>query len=178
MFNLIMSAILFVLSMVSLSLGYTIENNTITIIGIVLGCLSLLWLFVSFLSSLEYYSNQQERFENLKANLNIVNLNKERQSNLLQEFKFYLGEKYPDLEEKIFSSISSNNVKILLKYPEIKSEKTLIELVKKINKLSKDVYVALENIEETCAQIRYYNNSKWEYIKCPIPEDLKPTIYK
>ena len=59
----------------------------------------------------------------------------------LIEFKRYLGEKYPDLERKIFDNLSLTNIDIyLVQYPQIKSSETLIKLTDLINEKTSKVY--------------------------------------
>jgi len=59
----------------------------------------------------------------------------------LAEFKNYLGEVYPNIEKEIFNSLSPENVTAYaIRYPEIKSNETIMELVKLINQKITQVY--------------------------------------
>jgi len=179
MFNLIMVVFLLIVGTITAFTGYKLDNDATLSVGSIISGISIVWFFCSFISSLVHYSNQSRRFEDLRSSINKLKNNKQKQTDLLVEFKLYLGDKFPNLENKIFNDITNNsNIKILLKYPEIKSEKVLMKLVDKINDLAGDVYKSLNYIEDDCAWIRYYNKSKWEYFKASIPENLKEYIYK
>lgn len=178
MFNLIFVIVFYIigaiLTMVGVNIGVV---SPVAIVGYCFLGLATMWLIISTINSLVYYGNQQRRFENLRCNINKKFIYIDKQKSLMAEFKLYLGEKYPELEEKIFKDISSSSVKIVLKYPEIKSEKVLIKLVNKINILADSVYGMMDRIENDCSNVRYYNNGKWEYFKAKIPVELKDVIY-
>jgi hypothetical protein len=173
MFNLIF---VFVLALLG-CIGLIIPNEYAANISFALFLFSFVWLFISTLSSLSYFSNQLERFEELRAKIKKVKINEKMQQELLLEFKFYLGEKYPNLEEKIFNDINKLEIKTIIKYPELKSSKTLIKLTNKINNLASNVYELMREIEDLSADIRYYENGKWEFIKPQIPLNLRNVIY-
>jgi hypothetical protein len=176
MFNLIIVAILAILGAMFNLLGTNVELQTT---GIIIMLVSLVWLISSLISNFVYYSEQTNRFEQLHSSLNNLSRYKANHLKLIEDFKTYLGEKYPELEKELFKNIFSNSsdTNILLKYPEIKSSKTLMKLVDKINSEVSYLNSLQNEIEYSCAKIRYYKNSKWEFIKPAIPEKLHNVIY-
>jgi len=156
-------------------IAQAIPIEEVNYVGYGLFALSFVWGFSSTLSCLTYYSQQQKRFETIREQIKVVKLYEDRQKELLVEFKLYLAEKYPKLEEKIFKLITEKqgDVNVIMKYPEIQSSKTLSKLTQNINQLSNDVYGVKIRIEQIAKDIRYYNESKWEFIKVKIPTDVK-----
>jgi hypothetical protein len=120
-------------------------------------------------------------FEELQADLNKVKIYKTMQSELLAECKDHLIHKYPEFEKEIFKSLlkscEGKEINIVLKYPKLKSSKTLITSIKRINHLAEDLYDLQTEIEDKCSNIRYYKNSKWEIFKPSIPTNLYDVIY-
>ena len=175
MFNLFIIAVILLLGII----GYNFEIEEVHIAGIVLMGGSLLYLIITFISDLSYYSTQLLRFEDVRKYLKKIEVYKKKQKELLAEFKNYLGDKYPELEKQIFDNInkSESEMHIVLKYPEIQSSKTLMKLTKNINELADDVYDLYDKIENECKWIRYYKDGKWEIIKPAIPEDIKDIVY-
>lgn len=175
MFNILVIVVLLLLGF----LGYNSSVNEVHIAGIVLMGGSLCYLIIAFIHDLSYYSNQLQRFELVRNYLKTINIYKEKQSELLVDFKSYLGEKYPDFEKQIFKNIneSKSDIHIVFKYPELESSKTIIKLVEKINKLADSVYSLRADMEDTCEDIRYYRNGKWEIIKPNIPKDIYNVVY-
>jgi hypothetical protein len=141
--------------------------------------LSFVWLIASSANCLKSYSDQVYRFEKLHSKLNNLKRFKGKQLELITEFKFYLGEKFPELEKELHQNISKNSsdISIILNYPEIKSSELLVKLTKEIGESIKNVYDIERGIENDCADIRYYRNGKWEIVKPEIPENLKKFIY-
>jgi hypothetical protein len=175
MFNILVIVVLLLLGI----LGYNFKINEVHIAGIVLMCVSLCYLILAFIHDLSYYSNQLQRFESVRNYLKLINIYKEKQSELLIDFKSYLGEKYPDFEKQIFKNIneSKSDMHIVLKYPELESSKTIMKLADEINKLADAVYSLREKVEYRCEDIRYYKNGKWEIIKPIIPKDIYNVVY-
>lgn len=179
MFNLIIVLFFALVGSVSLFSGIGFNVPTLSIIGIVLLSISGAWFIGSVIGTFASYSEQLRRFEDLHCSINNLSKYKLHQTNLLSEFKLYLGEKFPDLEKELFNNISDNSsdIQIVLKYPEIQSSKTLLKLTEDINVLVQKVYSLESGIETQCARIRYHKNGKWEYIVPQIPEKLKNIIY-
>lgn len=173
MFNLIIVAIIFLLGLV----GYNFKIEEVYYVGVGLMCFSLLYLIISTISNLVYYTQQLGRFENLRKELKLINIYKERESVLLVEFKQILKDQYPELERQIFDFISKSGASVLLNFPEIKSSEVLSKLANEINSLSLGVYKQKEYAEDTCEEIRFYKISKWEIIKPEIPADLQNVVY-
>lgn len=174
MFNLI--CVLIVACLGSLGLLIPVYEVNITG-GIILG-ISGVWLLASFINNLFCYNNMFENFEGIRASLKNLEIYKEKQATLISEFRVYLADKYPDLEKEIFKMIieSKNDINVILNYPEIKSSKTLIELVKQINSQADKVYEFKIILEHEYAIVRFYNANKWFYIKAQTPEDIKKLL--
>lgn len=175
MFNLIFVLFFAILGCI----GLVIPNEYAIYVSCVLFAISFVWLFIATINNLTIYSNQLLRFEEVINYLNSINIYKKKQEELLIEFKKYLGEKYPELEERIFSDINKtgDKMKIILEYPELKSSKTFLKLADKINNLADSVYRLMLKLEDICELIRYYKNGKWEFIKPQIPKDIKDVVY-
>ncbi len=170
MFNLICVLIIAVIGTV----GLLIPVQEINHVGIGVLSFSIFWLFVSFVNNLVCFTQQVERFEKLRGKLKIIKLQKERQDDLMGEFKLYLAITYPEIEKDVFNKICNikTDINAVLSYPEIKSSETLIELVKRLDQLSNNLYNVKSNFEQDCAIIRYFNNNKWFMFMPQIPEDV------
>lgn len=176
MFNLIIVAIL---ALLGASFNLFCTTPQLQVVGIILMLISSVWFISALISNFTYYSSQMYRFEQLHSALNNLSRYKAVQLKMIEEFKNYLGEKYPELEKELFKDISDNSsdIHIVLKYPEIQSSKTLLKLTDNINEQVQKTYTLQSEIEHSCANIRYYKNSKWEIIKPNIPEKLRNVIY-
>ena len=159
-------------------IGIIIPDQEANIAGIVVLSLAFVWVMSALINNFALYNNQLNRFEVLRAEIKQVVIYKNMQTELLKEFKNYLGEKYPELEKGIFDSITGeqSDVRVILKYPEIKSSKTLTKLTIEINNLAQKVYDQQVEIENKCARIRYFAKGKWEIIKPEIPADILEII--
>jgi len=175
MFNLFIIAFILLLGVI----GYNFEIEEVHIAGIILMGDSLLYLIIHFIHDLVYYSAQLRRFEEVRNYLKSINIFREKQKELLVDFKQYLGKEYPELEKGIFDKIndSKSDVHVVLKYPELKSSKTLMKLANKINKLADNVYSLKAMMEDMWEEVRYYKNGKWEIIKPNIPKDIYDVVY-
>ena len=167
MFNLFPVAFLILLG----TIGVLIPNEITNIIGLLVYATSIIWLFSSFIGNLYSYNALLEKFENIRAKLKIVIIYEQKQTELLSQFKLYLFEKYPEFEERI-NSISAGNADIILKYPEIKSSKTIIKLVDEMNNLASNIYSEKISIENECATIRYMLKNKWNLFIPNVPGDV------
>jgi len=179
MFNLI---IVTFLSIVSIALAYFGVSNSVeelTVCGMILGIISFVWFVSSTISNFTHYTDQIRNFQNLQGSINNYSRYKEMQDKLLVELKHYLGSAYPDIEKDIFRSINDakGDINVVLNYPEIKSSAILSELSKRIKEIYERLFDLQSSIERTCSDIRYYNLSKWEYLKPSIPEKLNPVIF-
>jgi len=82
----------------------------------------------------------------------------------LSEFKMYLAEVYPNIEKAIFTSMKPDNIQLsAIKYPEIKSEKTIMKLVSLIDNRTSSIYNCdLEKASTTAKmRARYLNAKAW-----------------
>jgi hypothetical protein len=174
MFNLICASIIALLGCV----GLLVPVYEVHIIGIVLLCVSGVWLFASFVNNLVSFTEQLERFEQVRAQLKNLIIYKDQQDTLIAEFKIYLADKYPDIEKEIFRLITDakSDIHMILKYPEIISSKTLIKLVDEINQLAKKVYNNKASLEYDYAKVRFYNKNMWFYLKPTVPDDIKELL--
>lgn len=174
MFNLICALIVALLGVV----GLLIPVYEVHIVGLVLLIISGLWLFASFVNNLICYTAQVERFEKIRAGLKRLEISKEKQNNLISEFKIYLADKYPDLEKEIFKLIteSKSDVHMILNYPELKSSDTLLALVSQINKLAEEVYNSRHQLEYEYSYVRFYNANQWFYLRPNVPNDISKLL--
>ena len=79
----------------------------------------------------------------------------EKAKALTEEFKIWLGEKYPDFEKELFKNLIPQNVAVFaVQFPEIKSSETITKLVSKINSLQSDIYNERLSIERYRRHIR------------------------
>lgn len=157
MFNLIVVTFITIIGVI----GLLIPIQEINYIGVTILCISFVWLFASGINNLVCYTQQIERFENLRALLKNLELSKLREIDLTTKFKMYLATTYPDLEKEIFKDITDpkSEINIIMSYPEIKSSETLLELVNRIDNLSTIVFAQEKNIQSECAKVRFFNNN-------------------
>lgn len=177
MFNIILILTLVILGF----LGYNFNDETLHVIGILLLITSFLWFIFSLISNLSQYSSQILRFENLREYLEKIEIYKKQKEELLTEFKFYLGDKYPEFEKNIFENFNKNNSEhfsLVLKYPELQSSELIKMLTHKIYEMTTKIYDKKLDLENECKLIRYYNQGKWELIKPQIPKELTNIIFK
>ena len=153
--------------------------KTINIAGFALLGLSVFWALASFISTLTYYTCQQERFENLRARIKKVKIMKLSFDKLTIELKLYLSEKFPELEKELWSKFCNapTDASIIMSYPEIKSHKVIMELVGQIRSISMQLRDAEIDVADQCGSIRYHHTSKWEYFTPAIPQDLQQIVY-
>lgn len=172
MFNLICSTIVAIIGCIGIFVFPSMEAH---IVGYILCGVSFVWVFASFVNNLSCYTDQLNRFEEIRRELKRVDLSVEKQGNLITEFKLYLADKYPELEREIFKLIteSKSDVHVILNYPELKSSETLLALVKQINSLAEEVYKGKSDLEYYYGKVRFYNENLWFYIRPSVPEDIK-----
>ena len=115
---------------------------------IVSGVLTVLILLVLLLSNGEGYFNHIDNIESIERDKKVVTIYKDKAVSLTKQFAKYLMN-YSDFEKDIYSQISPKDVEIyLVKYPELKSSKTVLALVDNIYKLQDDVYATEIAIED------------------------------
>jgi hypothetical protein len=105
------------------------------------GVFSVVILAITIFLNAGVYVNQVGDIESIKRLESNKVLLKQKSDILTKEFKTYLGEKYPDLEERIFSKMSATAAQVyLVQYPELQSSKVFINLVAEIKDLQKDIF--------------------------------------
>jgi len=129
---------------------------------------------ISYMSNNEY---QIDDCESIKACREKRKIYKKRADDLIAEFKLYLAEIYPKFEKEIFEKISPDKVDVyMMKFPELKTSATLIELVNRINSLKNDVYKQDIEITTYRKRIRVRLRSPWLlswFVTQPDPDLMK-----
>tara|TARA_R110000851_G_scaffold47424_2_gene115167 strand:- start:16165 stop:16689 length:525 start_codon:yes stop_codon:yes gene_type:complete len=174
MFNVIIATFFVLLGLA----GYSTSFQELEIAGIVSICFGLIWFIVSSIQGFMLYSEQIREFEYLKASMKNLANHRVKTDGLLKEFKYYLAEKFPDMEMKFFKDFleDKSDMRVMLAYPEFKSHKTIIKLVDKINELTNETHSKLRDIEHKCASIRVNDVSKWSFVKPTIPTEIKEIL--
>lgn len=87
---------------------------------------------------------------------------KEQANEVLAEVRLYLCEKYPEHELKVFEMITKNTVDILaVKYPEIKSNESIMKAVNNIIKFNEDIYSNQRKINGKICEMRTRKSTIW-----------------
>ena len=135
--------ILFGLAIILLTiLGFMVVEIVFFVVATI-----LVFVFISI--QYAYSANQLNDIEKIYELQGKKGIYEKMAENQLIEFKKYLGEKYPDLEQKIFDNISPTNIDIyLVQYPQIKSSETLIKLTSLIDEKTSKAYECDLKIEE------------------------------
>ena len=108
------------------------------------------------------YSSHLKQYETLEQLRNQEKIYENRANILVSEFSNYLAVVYPNHEKEIFEKISPNTIDIyLVKYPELRSSDTIVELVKQIRSLSDDIYRQQLRREEILRDMRYRQINPW-----------------
>ena len=103
------------------------------VFGIVFLVIAGLWLTMAIVAP---YTSQISDFSNVKGTLATVTLYKERRDNLAAMVKAELA-KYPEYEKAILGKITPE---ILLSFPTLRSNETIVKTVEEIVKLEDAVY--------------------------------------
>lgn len=174
MFNSIIVVFLVVLGII----GINIPIFEVNVAGWILLATSAIWLFSSFITTFINYTDQLHRFEYFRSAIKKIEIQVEMKEQLLRDFKMYLGDKFPELEKQYFNNITSKlDNTIILKFPELQSSDTMMELVNHINNITHGVTSMYRDLEDSAAQIRYYKTGKWEYFTPSIPSDISKKIF-
>lgn len=81
---------------------------------------------------------------------------------LVEEFKLYLADSYPEHERKIFESIKPENVTAyMIQYPEIKANETIMALCEKIESLTQNIFECDRDYNKITKNIRLRKRSMW-----------------
>lgn len=109
------------------------------------------------------YAMQIADFSTIRQTQSTINLFVERRDNLATIIRGEL-EKYPKYEKKIIGNITPQ---ILLQFPVLKSNETIIKTVEEIVKIENDVYKFREELIQTQARIYYREISPWTLLVTP-----------
>lgn len=93
-----------------------------------------------------------------------MDIQKRKSVELLDEFKLYLADMYPKIEKEILKSMKPGNVSAyMIKYPELKSSKTICKLVDLINANISKIYDYETGITSyvRCIKNRIYTAQVW-----------------
>ena len=134
------------------------KNEGRTVVSVMFGIVSLvvagLWFSVMTLGS---YRAQLYDFSELKGTRAEIALYQERRDNLAIMVKTELS-KYPEYEKKIIGDIKPA---ILLQFPALKSNETIVKTVEEIVKLEDQVYKTMAKLIETQQKMFYREISPW-----------------
>lgn len=109
------------------------------------------------------YSMQISDFSAIRQTQNTINLFVERRDNLAAVIRAELA-KYPEYEKKIIGSIAPQ---ILLQFPTLKSNETIIKTVEEIVKIENDVYKLRAVLIQIQTQIYYREITPWKLYVTP-----------
>lgn len=143
MFSIILVVALVVLTVVfwkraGKEYAETRDASVIYVFGTIFSCIGLGALLAV---SGVIYCQQISKLEAIKTCDGIKIVYKAKAEALTAEFTKLLAETYPQHEKDIFNKITPEKVAVfMVKYPEIKANETIKELVAQINKLQSDIY--------------------------------------
>lgn len=130
---------------------------------------SVITSIINLVSNACMYFEQVVRIEGIEESKAREIIYKEKAVMLTDEFKIWLGEKYPDIERNIFKTLIPTNVSIVAtSFPEIKSSEVIMDLVSRINELQSKIYSEKLMIEKYRKGIRIAKRNPW-IIKKMIP---------
>lgn len=122
--------------------------------GVVSVIVGVIWLLSATIGS---YSNQLEDFSSVKQTKQEIKLFSERRESLVAVVRAELS-KYPEYEKKILGDIRTE---ILLQFPVLKSNETIMETAKQIVKLEDDVYKLRSDLIKIQGCIYWREISPW-----------------
>lgn len=122
--------------------------------GIVALAVAGFWLTIGIMAP---YTNQIADFSQVKGTLAQVALYKERRDNLVAMVKTELA-KYPEYEKAILGKITPE---ILLSFPTLRSNETIVKTVEEIVKLEDAVYKIRAELINTQTKMFYREISPW-----------------
>lgn len=141
--------------------------------AIVIFVVFLLISGVSILVSRYSHYDDFQLYYQAEADIEIL---QERKTNLTAKFSGLLDSKYLEHEAELFQEMSNEDVEMLFtKYPELKANTTLMNLVDKIFRLNDDVYnkQLYMNIIRKDIQMRYKNPAVLPFFLPDVPTDIK-----
>lgn len=144
-------------------LKVTEEKETDWISGVMVFWFFSMVIFISsFVITGANYSKQLSDFEDLKKFDNLEIIYEQKANELTKRFTKILLEIYPQHEKEIFNKISPEKVDIyLVKYPELKTSRTVILLTEQINGLQSDRYEQMIKKECVLKDIRFRLRNPW-----------------
>ena len=81
---------------------------------------------------------------------------------VLDSFKMYLADIYPEHEKSIFKTLKPDNVTIFMtKYPEIKSDKTLVALCNEIKSANSKIFTCDRVVNKLERQMAVRRRTMW-----------------
>lgn len=109
------------------------------------------------------YAMQISDFASVRQTQNTINLFVERRDNLTTVIRGELG-KYPEYEKKIMGNITPQ---ILLQFPMLRSNETIIKTVEELVKIENDVYKLRAELIQTQTKIYYREITPWKLYVTP-----------
>ena len=178
MFFLIVSLICFILSGLSfwryIVLNQRKKLNEWDIGAVMLSALGTVFVITSIIFSMIEISSQLDNIEELQRYSDNEKIYRTKCEDLTKQFAIYLSDKYPKHEKDIFKSISPDKIYIyLVKYPEIKSNQTIMKLVEYISYYQEEIYAQKIARVKMHKQMRYRKINPWifNYLIPDIPEN-------
>jgi len=124
--------------------------------------LSLAMFIIAFCIQIGKYYSQVDSIERIEKIKKDKISYQEESVQLIEEFKLYLAEMYPQHEKTIFESIKPENVTAyMIKYPDIKSSETLIKLCEEIKRLVGNIYSSDRQINQQEWYIKVRKRTMW-----------------
>jgi len=146
----------------------------------VCGVFFVLFIIITTTVNFSTDSSQLSDFEELRTFDKQIELYQEKTEELTRTFTELLAEQYPTHEKDIFSSISPDKIDLyFVKYPEIKSAHTFVDLASKIKELNDELYNFRLMRTEVSNDVRFRLVNPWvfnSFISKP-DEELAKTIY-
>ena len=150
--------------------------DSITACGVFFGIFIIIITIANFATD----SSQLSDFEKLRTIDKQIELYQEKTEELTCTFTTLLAEQYPNHEKGIFKTISPEKIDLyFVKYPEIKSAQTFVDLANKIKEMNDELYSFRIKRTTISNKIRFNLVNPWvfkSFISKP-DKDLAKTIY-
>ncbi len=154
MINLIPVAILLILGLVCWHKYKQDQNTEFNGGAIILWVIGGIWLFFALAAP---YSSQLSYFTEVRQSQENIKLYQERRNNLVAVVRTELA-KYPEHEKKIIGDIQPQ---IILSFPALKSNETIVKTVNDIVALEDAVYKLRSNLLKVQTDIFWMEISPW-----------------
>jgi len=143
---------------------FTVELSCWGIFGFILIGIGSFIMIVGILVSLVATSNQIRDIEELRRLDAVEKIYEQKATDLTKEFASYLARQYPDLEKEIITNMTRVDILVyMVKYPELQSQKSIADLVDKINKMKSDIYDQRIAKEKVLKDLRYRLVGPWYF---------------